>query len=112
MKNRHHDGIYQLKPIASITAGMIECTTIHSNEAQNYCKILRPPRIFGFFSRRVWWGGVLTAKRLAVSANPYATLLTNNQITNNQKQIYANEKTNVWTFTDAKILFYFQRKKS
>jgi len=22
MKNRHHDGIYQLKPIASITAGM------------------------------------------------------------------------------------------
>ena len=38
MKNRHHDGIYQLKPIASITAGMIECTTIHSNEAQNYCR--------------------------------------------------------------------------
>lgn len=56
MKNRHHDGIYQLKPIASITAGMIECTTIHSNEVQNYCKILRPPRIFGFFSRRVWRG--------------------------------------------------------
>ena len=28
----------------------------HSNEAQNYCKILRPPRIFGFFSRRVWRG--------------------------------------------------------
>ena len=41
---------------ASITAGMIECTTIHSNEAQNYCKIVRPPRIFGFFSRRVWRG--------------------------------------------------------
>lgn len=56
MKNRHHDGIYQLKPIASITAGMIECTTIHSNEAQNYCKILEPPRIFSFFSREVWRG--------------------------------------------------------
>ena len=23
---------------------------------ENYCKILRPPRIFGFFSRRVWRG--------------------------------------------------------